>query len=154
MVAESDSSSPVALTCISMILCESAHRIDRTGNLILVNVFNVLRLSAFPAHQPRLALLFSLTGGHGKYNLRIAINSATNNVAVIDSTQQIVMKDPLAVVDVIAEMEGVRIPQPGKFWLELHANGELIAQRPFIVAPSAPPRPRPPAAADPPDPTK
>jgi hypothetical protein len=140
-----------ALTCVSILLCESAYWIARTeGNLVIANAFNVMRVSAFPAFVPKITMIFSLTDARGQYELTMSVIDAESGEPVTQFTRPFRVDNPLVVTDLVAEVNGIRIPKPGRFWLELKSDGNLMAQRPFHVLPNKPPpaggaaRPKPP----------
>ena len=44
------------------------------------------------------------------------------------------VSNPLAIGDVQTILCDVPLPEPGRYWIELRCNGELIGQRPFYVS--------------------
>lgn len=59
---------------------------------------------------------------------------------MVAAKDQYTVRDPLSIGDVQIILHGVPFVEPGKYWVELRCNGELIAQRPFHVdAPRQPP---------------
>jgi hypothetical protein len=124
---------PVPLKCISILLCEAAYPVGTTGNLIVVNTFHEVNSSVFPCRFPKITVLYTVTEGHGRYDLELSIVSASTGEATMRSRQQLMLENPLKIMDVQVTMLLVPLPAPGKYWVELRSAGELIGQRPFNV---------------------
>ena len=43
------------------------------------------------------------------------------------------LPDPLKIADFDVGVRGLSLPEPGKYWVILKADGEIISQRPFTV---------------------
>jgi hypothetical protein len=123
----------VPVKCISILLCEAAYLVANTTNLIVVNTFNRLSASAFPCHFPRITVLYTVTDGHGTYELEVAVVNAATGQVSMEMSQRSVLTDPLSIMDVQVTMLHVPLPAPGKYWMEVRCDGSLIGQRPFYV---------------------
>lgn len=121
------------LKCISIILCEMAYRIHGGLNLIIVNTFHKLGVPVCPTKFPKITVLYTVTEGHGAYDVTTAIVNARTGQDVMKADDRYTVTDPLSIGDVQMIFRGVPIPEPGKYWIELRCNGELIGQRPFYV---------------------
>jgi hypothetical protein len=121
------------LKCIGIILCEAAYRVHGRSNLIIVNTFHALSVPRCPCRFPKITVLYTVTDGHGSYDTELAIVHARTGKDVLSAKDRYTVTDPLAIGDVQAVLHDVPLPTPGKYWIELRCNGELIGQRPFYV---------------------
>jgi hypothetical protein len=133
MPGSSSKVNPVPLECIGIILSESAYRVNNGPNLVIANTFHLLLQEKFPCSFPKITAVYTVTGGHGTYDLELAIVSAATGDDVRTSKSRHTSTDPLALTDVLVVMRGVPFPAPGKYWSEVRCNGQLIGQRPFYV---------------------
>lgn len=130
---------PVPVKCISIVLCESIYPVGTSGNLIVVNTFHELTSSGFPTRFPKITVLYTVTNGHGTYDLEIAIVNAATGEAAITVSRPTVLNNPLMIMDIYGVLHQVPLPEPGKYWLEVRCDGALIGQRPFNVVLCPPP---------------
>lgn len=128
-----DKLSTVPLKCIGIILCDNAYRIAGTLNLVVVNTFHKLGVPGCPCRFPRITVLYTVTEGHGTYDLELAVVNARTGQDVATYRDSYTVNDPLAIGDVQMILHNVPLPEPGKYWIELRCNGELVGQRPFYV---------------------
>jgi hypothetical protein len=125
--------SQVPLKCIGIILCEAAYQIAGRSNLIIVNTFHALSVPGCPCRFPKITVLYTVTDGHGTYDIELAVVHARTGRDVLTAKDQYTVADPLSIGDVQIVLHGVPLPEPGKYWIELRCNGELVGQRPFYV---------------------
>src|SRR4051812_39089103 len=64
--------SAVPLKCIGIILCEAVYRVAGRSNLIIVNTFHTLGVPACPNRFPKITALYTVTDGHGTYDIDLA----------------------------------------------------------------------------------
>lgn len=122
------------LKCISILLCERVYRIEGTpGNIIIVNGFHFISLPRFPCKFGPVTVLYTVTDGHGEYDMTLSLTHAASGREMGQWTGRQRMTDPLVVADVEMLLTGVSLPEPGKYLFDLKCNGELIASRPFYV---------------------
>lgn len=123
----------VPLKCIGIILCEAAYRVAGRSNLIIVNTFHTLGVPACPCRFPKITALYTVTDGHGTYEVTLAVVNARTGQDVATYSDRYTVNDPLAIGDVQMILHNVPLPEFGKYWMDLRCNGELIAQRRFYV---------------------
>lgn len=122
------------LKCISLLLCERVYRIEGTpGHVIITNGFHFLTMPAFPCKCGPITVLYTVTDGHGDYEMELSLTHAISGREVGRWKGRQRMTDPLVVADVEMLLNGVPLPEPGKYLFDLKCNGELIASRPFYV---------------------
>jgi hypothetical protein len=123
----------VPLKCIGIILCEAAYRVHGRSNLIIVNTFHALSVPICPCRFPKITVLYTVTDGHGSYDMTLAVVEARTGAEVMTYKDRYTVDDPLTLGDVQLVLRDVPLPEAGKYWMELRCDGELIAQRPFYV---------------------
>jgi hypothetical protein len=125
--------SAIPLKCLGIVLSDSAYRIANQTNLIIVNTFNTLRVPSCPCRFPRITVLYSVTDGHGAYEMELGIVRAETGKDVMTAKDRYAVSNPLSIGDVHVIFRNVPLPERGKYWVEVRCNGELIGQRPFFV---------------------
>ena len=121
-------------TCLSIILCESIYRDEKTKNLILVGTFNRVRaVTGFPLQHPKACVLFTLTGGPGQYDVSLTVEHEETSQALLEMRGPMTLTDPLSINDFVVELHGLQFPEPGKYWIVLKANEAILNQRPLEV---------------------
>jgi hypothetical protein len=121
--------------CIAIILCEEVHRIHNTWNFIIHRTFHTLYTPAFPFQFPRITVFSTLTGGHGSYDMEVAVVHARAQRDLMGARRRFTIQNPLGITDMETVLLNVPIPEAGKYWVELRCDGGLVAQRPFFVKP-------------------
>ncbi|HVT90662.1 MAG TPA: hypothetical protein VHD56_17535 [Tepidisphaeraceae bacterium] len=122
------------LKCISIILCERVYRIEGTpGNLMIVNAFHALSIPKFPCMFGTITVLYTVTEGHGTYDMVLSLVDARTGREVKNWKDKYRVTDPLTVGDVQMILHDVPLPEPGKYLFELKCNDDLISSRPFYV---------------------
>lgn len=124
---------PEQLTCISILVCDDIYRDEKTRKLVIVGTFNVINSPRFPCTHPRLRVLFTLTNGRGRYTLMLAVEEAASGRRIVEMSGPADVQNPLDIADIDVEMQNVTLPNPGKYWVQVYADGELVAQRPFVA---------------------
>ena len=128
------STNPEKLSCISIILCDDVYRDERTKKLVIVGTFNTINVLQTPAMHPQLCVLFSLTNGNGDYDLTLAIEHERTGREILSMQGPLRLESPLAIADVDVRLNGLELPETGKYWVTLRCDGEVVQQRPFTVA--------------------
>ncbi len=124
---------PEKLTCLSILICDDIYRDERTKKLVIVGTFSTINVRQFPSRHHKMRILFTLTNGHGTYDLKLSIRRARDEKALVEISGQAKLMNPLQIADIDIEINDLVIPEPGKYWVSLDADGEPLASRPFIV---------------------
>lgn len=115
-------------------ICDSIYRDETTKKLILVGVFNTIQVVKFPFVHPRMSVLFTLSEGQGTHELELAVQHAGSGEDLARISGKQTFESPLQIIDFNLELGPLHFPEPGKYCLCLSVDGELIRQRPFVVA--------------------
>ena len=121
------------LICVAMVVCDDVFRDNVTGKAILVGTFSTVNCQSFPALHPKLAVFFSITNGNGEYDLALSIEQETTGHSLITLRGPLTAEDPLGIADIDLHLQNVEFPEPGKYWIKLESDGEIINQRPIIL---------------------
>jgi hypothetical protein len=122
-------------TCISILICDDVYRDEITKKLVVVGTFNRINAESFPCKHGRVVVLFSITDGQGEYELSLSIEHERSGVEVARIRGPITIHDPLAIHDINVTLDKLQFVEPGKYWVMVKVDGEIIQQRPFFVMP-------------------
>jgi len=129
----SPSANPEQLTCLSIIVCDEIYRDERTKKQIIVGTFNRIGATEFPVRHPKMSVLVSVTNGRGNYELKVTVVNASTEALLMEVSGPFTMNSPLDIIDINLEIVGIIFPSPGKYWVNVEADGNLIASRPVRV---------------------
>lgn len=121
-------------SCLSIIISDAVYRDEVTKKLIIVGTFNTIHAQAFPHRHDHMNVLFSLTSGRRTYEVALAIENGSSGTALTEIKGPMRLDNPLHITDVNVELRHLEFPEPGKYWVTLRVDGEIICQRPFMVA--------------------
>ncbi|MCL4195941.1 MAG: hypothetical protein KJZ69_00490 [Phycisphaerales bacterium] len=132
-------------SCLSIIISDAVYRDEITKKLIIVGTFNTIHAQRFPHRHDHMSVLFSLTSGRRTYDVALGIENGSTGAVITEIHGPMRLDNPLHITDVNVELRNLEFPEPGKHWVTLKVDGEIICQRPFIVAgpgatPETPPR--------------
>jgi hypothetical protein len=119
--------------CLSMIICDDVYRDERTRKTVLVGAFSTICAASFPCAHPKMVAFFTLTNGRGEYDLSLKVEHEQTGATLLEMKGPLRLSNPLDICDFHVEILGLRFPEPGKYWIFLAVNGEIIKQRPFLV---------------------
>ena len=119
--------------CLSMIICDDVYRDERTKKTVLVGAFSTINTPSFPCLHPRMVAFFTLTNGRGECELSLKVDHEQTGATLLEMKGPLNLTNPLDIVDFHVELVGLRFPGPGKYWILLAVDGEIIKQRPFLV---------------------
>jgi hypothetical protein len=121
--------------CLAIIICESVVEDHRSHNKCILNTYNRIASPRFPARQDRLTVFISLTSGRGKQPFVVEFLAPDGN-PMAKGNGEVEFPDPRAVVDVVLDLRGFPIPQPGSYGVRVTVNGAIVGQRRFAAVKS------------------
>lgn len=134
---------PVEPQCLGIVFCDQLIEDRRTGKKSLIGLFNDILVSHTPVKHPRMFLVVSLTNclGRFEFQLRFSRERELDEETLMEIGGQVEGRNPLAVMDLVFELNDLALPQPGKYLMELlrRSDGEVLAQRPLFVNVYEPP---------------
>ena len=118
--------------CVAVIICNEIIEDKRTNNKTLVSLFNGIGVTQLPAVHPRMFLMASLTNSVGRFNLSFRIKGPTDReLARFDG--EAIFPDPLAVVDIVVEIQGLQIEEQGTYFVDVMCGDRPLGHRRFDV---------------------
>jgi hypothetical protein len=121
-------------SCLSIIISDAVYRDEITKKLIIVGTFNTIHAQRFPHRHDHMNVLFSLTSGRRTYDVALGIENGASGASITEIHGPMRLDNPLHITDVNVELRHLEFPEPGKYWVTLKVDGEIICQRPFMVA--------------------
>jgi len=121
---------------LSINICDSIIRDERTKKVSLIGLFNSIFASTFPVRHPVMHVYIALTNGHGLYKLNVRLTRAEDDVPIATMEGPIEFPNPLTVVELNIEWRGVEFNKPGEYVVEVLSDTALIGSRKFYVTPA------------------
>lgn len=121
-------------SCLSIIISDAVYRDEMSKKLIIVGTFNTIHALTFPHRHDHMSVLFSLTSGRRTYEVTLAIENGSTGASLAEIKGPMRLDNPLNITDVSVELRHLEFAEPGKYWVTLRVDGEIICQRPFMVA--------------------
>ena len=125
---------PAAIpTLVSLLLCDQVIDDKLSNKKSAIGIFNTILVAKVPTDIHQMAILASLTEIVGRIEVELRLVRDTDNVVLFSGSGAVEAPDPLAVVDLLFAMQGLRIADPGQYAFEMLVAGELLGRRRFQV---------------------
>ncbi|MFA6320889.1 MAG: hypothetical protein WCY36_03430 [Candidatus Omnitrophota bacterium] len=115
------------------VLCDDVRREDN-GKFILIGLFEAINAKKFPATHAILFVVNRWCKGQGSFAQKIRIVNPKNNSLIFQTDEQAF---ELADIDrhhtLISRFNNLVFPNPGKYWVEVLLDGELLINYPIIL---------------------
>ena len=122
---------PVAL---SLMVCDSGTYDNITGKYSLQGTLSGLTSTGFPCALATFCVYAALTNGRSTLSVRIRLVDANERGNALFEVQMPAnFPDPTHVVEMMFLLPGLRFPEPGDYRTQLHAGGQLLAERRLLV---------------------
>lgn len=123
-------------------VCDNVYR-ESGGKQALVGLFNRITTPSLPAMHPRMCVYASVTDIRpGTILVLEIVHSETDEVVVRLEGPPPKPVDPTTICDLVFELNGLKFPRTGRYYIVLHGNNQLLLQRPFDVVQSDPGKPK------------
>lgn len=137
---------PIAPTLVSLLLCDQVIDDRLTNKKSAVGIFNTIVVGQLPGTIHQLAVLASLTEITGRVELELRLVRDADDGVLFSGRGAVEAPDPLAVVDLLFALQGIRVPAAGQYAFELLSDGALLGRRRFQVLLRQQPPQQPPVA--------
>lgn len=115
------------------VVCDDVRREDN-GKFMLLGIFEAINAREFPARHHTLFVANRWCKGEGSFTQKIRIINAQDKGAVFQTEEQ---SFQLSDIDthhtIISRFNNLLFPNPGKYWVEVFLNNELILNYPIML---------------------
>lgn len=115
------------------VLCDDVRREDN-GKFILIGLFEAINSPKFPATHAMLFVVNRWCKGEGTFTQKIRIVNPKDNALIFQTDDQVF---ELGDIDrhhtLVSRFNNLVFPQPGKYWIELLLDNELILNYPILL---------------------
>lgn len=126
--------------CLAINICNEVIVDARTNNKSLISCFNGIVAQSIPAVHPRMFIMVSLTNVFA--NTEFTISARDPNYAeVMQFKAQIAASDPIAVHDLMIEVQNFNLPLAGTYFVDVLQGDTLLSERRFLVQLAPPQQP-------------
>lgn len=120
-------------TVVSMLICDQVIDDKITNKKSAVGIFNIIMVPRVPTTVSQMAVMISMTEIGGPTEIELRLIQDTDNAVLFDTRGLIAAPDPLATVDLIFGIQGLKLPKSGQHAFEVLCNGEILARRRFHI---------------------
>ena len=142
---------PIAMpTLVSLLVCDQVIDDKITGKKSAIGLFNTVLVPQTPTAIHQIVVLASLTEIESRVVLELRLVRDADNAVLFQTQGPVEAPTPLATVDLVFTLRGVRIPTTGQYAFEVLCAGDVLGRRRFQVV-ERPPRPSPADGAEEPE---
>jgi hypothetical protein len=131
MGATSESINVPAL--VSLIICDQIIDDRLSNKKSAIGLFNAVLVPRVPAALSQVTVLASLTEIKQQADIELRLMRDSDNLVLFGAGQAVQAASPLATVDIVFALQGIRIEQAGPYAIELRCAGEILGRRRFQV---------------------
>lgn len=115
------------------VLCDDVRREDN-GKFMLLGIFEAINAREFPARHHALFVANRWCKGEGSFTQKIRIiNSQDKSVVFQTEDQPFQLADIDTHHTIVSRFNNLLFSNPGKYWLEVFLNDELVLNYPIIL---------------------
>ena len=115
----------------SSLLCDDVRQ-ERNGKFILIGLFDVIGVPAFPAVFQRLCLVNRWCCGEGKFQQHSRILAPDGTTPVVEGkTVSVTLPDSEATATSVEFFLNVKFEAAGTYWIEIILDGNLKLRYPL-----------------------
>lgn len=124
---------PAPPTLVSLLICDQVIDDRLTGKKSAIGLFNTVVVAQLPTAVQQMAVMATLTEIGGRTPLELRLVRDADNRVLFSSVGAVEAPDPLAMVDLVFNLRGLRLAAAGQYAFELLSGGELLGRRRFHV---------------------
>lgn len=132
-VKEPKMASGVKPSVVSMLICDQVIDDKITNKKSAIGLFNIIMVPKLPMTIPQIAVLISVTEIAGPSELELRLVRDSDNEVIFQTRGKINAPDPLATVDLVFAMQGLKLPQAGQHAFEVLSDNEILSRRRFHI---------------------
>jgi hypothetical protein len=126
------SGAPEAPVCVAIVLCNDCIEDKRTNNKTLIGLFNAITAQSMPVMHSRMVVMASITNASKTLAMVLSIRSPSGEESA-HIEAPFPATDPLAAYDIVFELNGVVLTEPGTYNVDLLCDGAYLGGRRFDV---------------------
>lgn len=139
----SDQPAAAAPTLVSLLICDQVIDDKLSNKKSAIGLFSMIVVPQMPAAIHQMAVLASLTEISGKTQVELRLMRDADNLPIFSSQGYVNAPNPLAVVDLLFHLRGIRIQAAGQYAFEVLHEGGILGRRRFQLVVHKPPQPPP-----------
>jgi hypothetical protein len=121
-----------APVCVAVVICNEVIEDKRSNNKSLIGIFNAINAPQLPVTHPKMNVMASITNATGDLSLSLVVRAPSGKEVIkLDGT--IPVTDPLMVVDVVFEINGLPIEELGTYMADILSGQTYLGGRRFQV---------------------
>ncbi len=115
------------------VLCDDVRR-EENGKFILIGLFEAINAKKFPATHQMLFVVNRWCKGEGTFTQKIRIVNTIDKSNVFQTDDQAFeLPDIDRHHTLISRFNNLLFPNPGKYWIEVFLDNELVLNYPIIL---------------------
>ncbi|MBL8878600.1 MAG: hypothetical protein JNG88_05720 [Phycisphaerales bacterium] len=118
-------------TLVSLLLCDQLIDDRFTNKKSAIGMFNTIISPTMPTVIQQVTVLASLTELSGQSIVELRLVRDADNGLIFSGNGRVDAPNPLAVVDLIFTLQGIQLPTPGQYAMELWSSDDLLGRRRF-----------------------
>ena len=125
----------------AILICDQIIHEHRTNKKSLIGIFEDIHILKFPASYPRIGVYVNLTDAHGKYVLEVRLITPDGDQIGPVRTPEVEIDSPLRTCEFALQAQNIPFKKPGKYEVQIFANGDFLATKSFNVKQASMQRP-------------
>ena len=127
----------------SLLVADRVYRDQESGKWVIAGVCSSVNTPSLPMGVDEINVFFQLTNASRAFDLHLRIEHADSGEVLLDvgGQMQLDPADPLKVIENLVRLKRVLFQKPGKYWVQLTSDEEILAQAPLWVRLLPAPRP-------------
>jgi hypothetical protein len=118
---------------LAMLIADHIYQDRSSGKWVVAGVLSALVARELPMTQQVLEIFFQLTNIHSTSTVRLVIEHADGDLKVLGVEGRANAPSPLDVVSQKISLRNVPFQKPGKYWVQLLHEGEILIQAPLYL---------------------
>lgn len=114
------------------VLCDDVRR-EVNGKFILIGIFEVIATPQFPSVYGQLHVINRWCNGQGSYRQKVRIVSPENATVTECPESKVELADSGATVTAHSIFQQIPFAMPGRYWVEVLLDGDLVQRYPLKV---------------------
>ena len=115
------------------VMCDDVRR-EENGKFMLIGLFEAINSKKFPATHPSMFVINRWCKGEGTFTQKIRLVSARDNAVIFQTDDQVFeLTDIYKHHTLISKFNNISFKGPGKYWLEVLLDKELVLNYPILL---------------------